>query len=122
MYRKKEYHQPRNKAGSDTRDFKIHDVFLNFCRREKIDVSIEMLGKVIKSGKIIGFDQQSIILEHTGGQQLVYKINVLSVTPEERVHVIFSSDDPAQSFHLEHQLDKAITGSEAGSEHAAHFA
>ena len=72
------------------RDMKLQDVFLNHCRREKITVSIQLLDQSVKSGQIIGFDNQSIILEEEGRQHLIYKTAIVAVNPQTQVNYIFN--------------------------------
>ena len=72
------------------RDMKLQDVFLNHCRREKINVSVQLLDRSIKSGYIIGFDALSIILEEEGRQHLIYKSAIVAVNPQQQVNYIFN--------------------------------
>jgi len=74
----------------NNRDMKLQDVFLNHCRREKITVSIQLLDQSVKSGQIIGFDNQSIILEEEGRQHLIYKTAIVAVNPQKQVNYIFN--------------------------------
>jgi host factor-I protein len=72
------------------RDMKLQDVFLNHCRREKIQVTIQLMDQSFKSGQIIGFDSQSIILEEEGRQHLIYKSAIVAVNPQQIVNYIFN--------------------------------
>ena len=72
------------------RDMKRQDVFLNHCRRDKIMVTIQLLDQSIKTGQIIGFDNQSIILDDQGRQHLIYKSAVVAVNPQQQVNYIFN--------------------------------
>jgi host factor-I protein len=72
------------------RDMKLQDVFLNHCRREKIQVSIQLLDQSMKRGLIIGFDSQSIIVDEDGHQHLIYKSAVVAVNPQQQVNYIFN--------------------------------
>ena len=69
---------------------KLQDVFLNHCRREEIEVSIQMLDQSVKIGQIIGFDNQSIILEANSRQHLLYKNAIVAVNPQYVVNCIFN--------------------------------
>ena len=74
----------------DARDMKLHDVFLNYCRREKIPVSIQLIDRSTKQGQIIGFDMSSIILEDDGKQNLIYKTAMVAINPKQAVNYIFN--------------------------------
>ena len=69
---------------------KLQDVFLNDCRREEIEVSIQLLDQTEQNGQIIGFDNQSIILETNGNQHLLYKNAIVAVNPHYIVNCIFN--------------------------------
>ena len=77
-------------SARENKDMKLQDVFLNYCRREKITVSIQLLDKSSKQGQIIGFDPSSIILEDEGRQNLVYKSAIVAVNPKQAVNYIFN--------------------------------
>lgn len=72
------------------RDMKIQDAFLNHCRREKITVMIQLVDQSRKNGQIIGFDNQSIILDDNGSQHLIYKSAIIAINPHEAVNYIFN--------------------------------
>ena len=56
---------------------RMQDSFLNFCRKEEIIVILEMNNSSLAEGYIIGFDQDSIILDIDGSQHL-YFLNAIS--------------------------------------------
>ena len=80
----------RSEREHNGRDMKLQDVFLNHCRREKIQVAVQLMDQSIKSGYIIGFDSQSIILEEEGRQHLIYKSAIVAVNPQQQVNYIFN--------------------------------
>ncbi len=59
----------------------LQDVFLNLARKEKVHVSIFLVGGFQLKGTIHGFDNYTIILENDGKQSLVYKAAVSSIVP-----------------------------------------
>jgi len=71
-----EGHGERNKRVP----FNAQDIFLNHLRREKIDVELQLLSGEKLNGRILGFDNFSIIIENTR-QQLIYKHSVSVITP-----------------------------------------
>ena len=72
------------------KDFKIQDAFLNHCRRDKIMVTLELVSQKTKNGRIIGFDNQAIILDDGISQQLLYKNAIIAINPQEAVNFIFN--------------------------------
>lgn len=116
-----------NKQGYHNRDLKIHDVFLNFCRKEKIEVAVEMYYQVKKTGLIVGFDQQVIVMacideKHNTCQQMIYKDNVLSVNPILPVNIIFSREDQEKLPSLQREIPLyANTALHTSPENAANF-
>lgn len=78
------------KRSDNNHQIKLQDVFLNHCRREQVEVSIQLLDQTHKNGQIIGFDHQSIILETEGRQYLVYKNAIVAVNPQQIVNYIFN--------------------------------
>ena len=90
------------------RDMKLQDVFLNHCRREKTQVSVQHLDGNSKKGYIIGFDSQSIILEEDGRQHLLYKSAIVAVNPLCQVNYIFNESSRSEFYgHFnENQTDR----------------
>ncbi len=78
---------------SHSHDMKLQDVFLNHCRREKVQVTIQLVDQSLKKGNIIGFDNQSIILEEEGRQHLIYKSAIVAVNPQQQVNYIFNESN-----------------------------
>jgi host factor-I protein len=75
-----------------SREIKLQDVFLNFCRKEKTPVTIQLLDHSIKNGHIIGFDSQTIILDEEGHQHLIYKSAIVAINPQVQVNYIFNEN------------------------------
>lgn len=80
---------PARKQGG-AQSFRIQETFLNHCRREKINVVIQLFDQTIIEGLIVGFDQESIIAASRGTQQLLYKSAVVCIKPFEELHLIFN--------------------------------
>ncbi|MPM34603.1 RNA-binding protein Hfq [bioreactor metagenome] len=76
--------------GREGKDMKLQDVFLNYCRREKVEVTVQLLDRTNRQGQIVGFDYSSIILEDEGRQYLVYKSAIVAVNPRQVVNYIFN--------------------------------
>ena len=83
-----QYKQTNKQSISQT--FRIQETFLNHCRREKINVVIQLFDQSIIEGLIVGFDRESIIVSSRGTQQLLYKTSVVCIKPFEELHLIFT--------------------------------
>ena len=59
----------------------VQDVFLNTIRRERINVTIYLIGGVKLTGRIRSFDKFSVILESGNLEQMIFKhaISTISV-------------------------------------------
>lgn len=79
---------------------KIQEVFLNHCRRNRLNVRLK--GKDGQcEGKIIGYDRQTIILEKEQKQMLFYKSSLHSIEPLSKVNFIFN-----EPFQLENDKER----------------
>jgi host factor-I protein len=58
----------------------IQDVYLNTMRRDRIVVTIFLLGGVRLMGRIKGFDKYSVVLEANNQEQLIFKHAISTVT------------------------------------------
>jgi host factor-I protein len=67
----------------------LQEIFLNNCRKNGNIVSVYLLSGEIRRGIIVGFDNQSIILDANHTQNLIYKSSITSVIPEDEVQYIF---------------------------------
>jgi host factor-I protein len=65
----------------------VQDSFLNTLRRDRINVTIYLMGGVKLTGKIKSFDKFSLVLESGNLEQLIFKhaISTISV-PRGAVH------------------------------------
>ncbi len=89
-----EYYDPKErtplKKTANSQTLRLQETFLNHCRREKINVIIQLFDQSIVEGLIVGFDQESIIVAARGTQQLLYKASVVCIKPFEDLHLIFN--------------------------------
>ena len=58
----------------------IQDIYLNTTRRDKIPVTIFLIGGVRLVGKIRGFDKYSVVLESNNQDQLIFKHAISTIT------------------------------------------
>ena len=57
----------------------IQDAFLNHVRKERIAVTIFLMGGTKLSGKIKSFDKYALIVESSSQEQLIFKHAISSV-------------------------------------------
>ena len=80
-------------TGDNRRLFKnanLQEIFLNNCRKNENIVHIELVRGEKRTGKIIGFDSQSVILSSMENQFLIYKSAIAAVIPDKPVQYIFN--------------------------------
>lgn len=65
----------------------IQDILLNQLRKEKIDTTIYLSNGVPLKGKIISFDNFTIVVEINGKQTLVYKHAITTLSPEKSIKI-----------------------------------
>ncbi len=65
-----------------THSLNLQDIMLNSVRREKIPVTLTVQGECFE-GTLVGFDDETLILNREDEQILFYKCNVASVRVKE---------------------------------------
>ncbi len=63
----------------------IQDQLLNTARKEKMDLTIYLLNGVPLKGRVVSFDNFTIILENESKQNLVYKHAISTIIPSKPV-------------------------------------
>jgi host factor-I protein len=72
----------------------IQDVFLNYARRERLTVVVHLLdGRELES-RIKNFDRFAVIVEHNGGDHLVFKHAIATIRTPRSVPNYFASHHP----------------------------
>ncbi len=59
----------------------LQDHFLNTARKEKIDINIYLVNGVPIKGKVLSFDNFTILMEVEKRQNLIYKHAVSTMVP-----------------------------------------
>lgn len=67
----------------------LQDNLLNLVRTKKIPVTIYLVNGFQINGKVIGFDNFTIIIKSEGKEQMVYKHAISTIKPHENVEDIF---------------------------------
>ncbi|TGM52184.1 RNA chaperone Hfq [Leptospira vanthielii] len=74
----------------------IQDQLLNTARKEKIDLTIYLLNGVPLKGKVVSFDNFTIILENESKQNLVYKHAISTIIPAKPIK-LHSEETPKEA-------------------------
>ena len=72
----------------------IQDVFLNYARREKLDVSVHLIDGRQFDARIKSFDRFAIIVEVNGADHLVFKHAIATIATQRSVANYFSPNHP----------------------------
>jgi host factor-I protein len=68
----------------------IQDVFLNYVRREKLNVTIRMMDGIELEGRIKNFDRFALVLEHSGADHMIFKHAIAAIRTPKAVSNYFS--------------------------------
>lgn len=63
----------------------LQDFMLNQIRKDKMTIVIYLSNGVPIKGRVVSFDNFTIVLESEGKQSLVYKHAVTTITPEKPI-------------------------------------
>ena len=63
----------------------IQDLILNSARKEKIELTIYLTNGVPLKGKVISFDNFTIILDQNNKQALIYKHAISTILPGKNI-------------------------------------
>lgn len=77
---------------SKSMSMNIQDVFLNQLRRERIFLTLYLTNGFQLKGIIKGFDNFVIVLETEGRQQVIYKHAISTISPLQKVDLIFKEE------------------------------
>jgi host factor-I protein len=69
----------------------IQDVFLNFARRDRLDVTIHLMDGRTFEARIKNFDKFALIVEVDGTDQLVFKHAIATIETARAIANYFSS-------------------------------
>jgi RNA chaperone Hfq len=63
----------------------IQDVFLNYARRERFNVAIQLMDGSGFEGRIKSFDRFAVIVEYEGADRMIFKHAIASITSPRTV-------------------------------------
>jgi len=75
----------------------IQDYILNQTRKEKQSITIYLSNGVPLKGKVISFDNYTIIIENDSKQSMVYKHAITTIIPEKSIKLNIPEADMAGS-------------------------
>ncbi|MCE9500799.1 MAG: RNA chaperone Hfq [Leptospira sp.] len=73
----------------------IQDHILNTARKDKIELTVYLLNGVPLKGKVVSFDNFTLILENDGKQHLVYKHAISTIIPQKLIKL--QPEDPKET-------------------------
>jgi host factor-I protein len=88
--------QPRRDAGRESKSAgspNIQDVFLNYARREKLTVVIQLLDGRAVEGRIKNFDRFALIVDHAGVDHLVFKHAIATIRSPRSIGSYYASHE-----------------------------
>ena len=65
----------------------VQDVFLNYIRKHKAQVTVFLINGVKLQGVVTWFDNFSVLLRRDGHTQLIYKHAISTVMPSGPLHL-----------------------------------
>ena len=74
----------------------IQDMVLNGARKEKVDVTIYLTNGVPLKGRVVSFDNFTVIIENDGKQSLVYKHAISTIILSRALQVLVQENEAAQ--------------------------
>ncbi len=63
----------------------LQDTFLNAARKDKVEITIYLMNGVPIKGKVISFDNFTILVEVDKKQNLIYKHAISTIMPSKPV-------------------------------------
>lgn len=66
----------------------LQDFILNQIRKEKMGITIYLSNGVPIKGRVVSFDNFTIVIEHEQKQTMVYKHAVTTITPERPIRLM----------------------------------
>ena len=72
----------------------IQDVFLNYARRDRVDVTVHLMDGRQLDARIKNFDKFAVIVDLDGADQLIFKHAIATIETKRSVANYFSSPQP----------------------------
>ena len=72
----------------------IQEVFLNYARRERLSVRVQLIDGRQFDARIKNFDRFAVVVEVDGADHLVFKHAIATIATERSVANYFTSQEP----------------------------
>ena len=72
----------------------LQDTFLNYCRKQKIPLTIFLVNGVKLQGVVTWFDNFCVLLRRDGHSQLVYKHAISTIMPGAPIQLFEGFEEP----------------------------
>ncbi len=59
----------------------IQDLFLNGARRERLEVTVQLMNGTLFDARIKSFDRFAVVVDHGGSDELIFKHAIASIRP-----------------------------------------
>ena len=70
----------------------IQDSFLNQSRKDKVLITIYLMNGVPIKGRVIGFDNFTVLLDKEGKQHIIYKHAISTILPDKKVDIFAETE------------------------------
>lgn len=75
----------------------IQDYILNQARKEKQSITIYLSNGVPLKGKVLSFDNYTIIIENENKQSMIYKHAITTIIPEKTIRLNITEEEESSS-------------------------
>ncbi len=72
----------------------IQEVFLNYARRERLSVSVQLIDGRQFDARIKNFDRFAVVVEVDGADHLVFKHAIATIATQRSISNYFTSQQP----------------------------
>ncbi len=72
----------------------IQEVFLNYARRERLSVSVQLIDGRQFDARIKNFDRFAVVVEVDGADHLVFKHAIATIATQRSIPNYFTSQQP----------------------------
>ena len=70
----------------------LQDVFLNSARKNKTEITVFLVNGVPIKGRVVSFDNFTILLEVDKKQNLIYKHAISTIVPARAISILDASE------------------------------
>ncbi len=63
----------------------LQDLFLNSARKEKLDLTVYLMNGVPVKGKVVSFDNYTLLLDVGKNQNLIFKHAISTIVPSKPI-------------------------------------